>query len=518
MSRAPKRTSWVHCLHNKALGFGLLVLLLSFFTYFWNYTNPPYLYWDENYHISSAQKYLNGVFFMEPHPPLGKLMIAAGEWIMQMNEESDTFIGTDYAKELPTGFSFLGYRFFPALLGWLTAPLLYLIFLAITRKPLWAVFFSFLYVFDNALITHSRAAMLDSTMLFFIVLMIALYYGLLEWKEYRHRFPLCSLLFGATFGCLMTTKALGLIMVLFFPLVLLHLRTKKAALINIRPSTFDTKKILPFLALSVGAFLVVYGAVWHLHFSLGKQVVDSLPDNGYYKASEPYKNLIDAGKTHFPVMLADNLRFLGHYAKGVPTLNLCKEDENGSPFFFWPLGARSISYRWETPNGGVYKYIYLQVNPVVWGLSLIGLLLAFALLVSQWVSDKKGALTYGNDILIWFSLWLAYMIAVSQIDRVMYLYHYFIPLLFSFILFAYIFLELKQLGSLKLTENKKQWILLGCATLMFVSFHFYRPLTYYEPISDTAFNRRALFPLWDLECVHCDRRGLIATPLPNTND
>ena len=86
---------------------GLVVLVLSFFTYFWNYTNPPYLYWDENYHIASAQKYQNGVYFMEPHPPLAKLLIAAGEALVDANPEDDQFIGTDYAKDLPAGFSFM---------------------------------------------------------------------------------------------------------------------------------------------------------------------------------------------------------------------------------------------------------------------------------------------------------------------------------------------------------------------------------------------------------------------------
>ncbi|MBT7762109.1 MAG: phospholipid carrier-dependent glycosyltransferase, partial [Candidatus Peribacter sp.] len=134
---------------------GILLTVFAFFTFFWSYTNPPYLYWDENYHIASAQKYLNGTFFMEPHPPLAKMLIAAGEAIFDANEGmDDEFIGTDYAKELPGGFSFQGYRFFPVLLGWLIAPLLYLIFLMITRKSLWAFILSFLYVFDNALVTH----------------------------------------------------------------------------------------------------------------------------------------------------------------------------------------------------------------------------------------------------------------------------------------------------------------------------------------------------------------------------
>ncbi|MCB9807695.1 phospholipid carrier-dependent glycosyltransferase [Candidatus Peribacteria bacterium] len=479
---------------------GALLMLFAFFTYFWNYTNPPYLYWDENYHIASAQKYLNGVYFMEPHPPLGKMLIAAGEALINANDEDDQFIGTDYAKELPAGFSFKGYRFFPVVLGWLIAPLLYLIFLLITRKPIWAFLLSFLYVFDNALITHSRAAMLDSTMLFFCVGMIALYYLLLKHKNNKNTFPLFSLLFGACFACAMATKALALIMVLLVPMILLALK-KNFHLIS------------QFLALSIGAFLIVYIGIWQAHFMMGTRIISSLPDDGYYQASDEYKALLQRGEVHLPIMIRDNLAFLTHYSKGVPTLNLCKSDENGSPFYYWPLGARSINYRWETPNGAVYKYITLQVNPVVWGIALVSLIATFALLLGSVLLPGAKPLTYRNELLFWFGMWTSYMIAISQIDRVMYLYHYFIPLIFSFMLVAYVFMELSQLGVLKLSESKKNWILLCGGVCIVIGFQFFRPLSYYEPMSDAAFRKRMLLPLWNLRCVHCEEVRSIATPI-----
>lgn len=498
---------------------GLLITAFALVTFFWNYTNPPYLYWDENYHIASAQKYLNGVYFMEPHPPLGKMMIAAGEKIFSANEENDHFIGTDYAKDLQGGFSFKGYRFFPVLFGWLITPMFFMIFLYITRKPLWAFFLSFLYVFDNAIVTHSRAAMLDSTMLFFCIAMIMLFFMILHYKNHKNAFPLCSLLFGLAFAGAMATKALALIMILLFPIIILHLRNaemKKKR--NAENSTFDLPKVGQFLTLSVLGFIVLYVGIWHLHFSMGKTVIDSLPDNGYYQASERHIALVDAGQTNFAVMMKDNLKFLTHYSKGVPELNLCKSDENGSPFFFWPLGARSINYRWETPNGDLYQYITLQANPIVWGIALISLFLAFALLVGSWIIPGAKPLKYRNELLIWCGLWGSYMIAVSQIDRVMYLYHYFIPLTFSFVVTAYVFMELKQLGVFKLTDERKGWIVLACGTLMFAAFHFFRPLTYYEPISDEEFKRRMFFPLWDLHCVNCERDSLIADPIPFKRD
>ncbi len=510
MSRFSGVPQW---LKNPSVSFGLILTIFAFFTFVWNYTNPPYLYWDENYHVASAQKYLNGVYFMEPHPPLGKLLIAAGEAIFDANEVDDSFIGTDYAKELPADFSFKGYRFFPVMLAWLIAPLLYIVFLYITRKPLWAFLLSFLYVFDNALITHNRAVMLDSTMLFFCVGLIALYLTLLEKRKTKNLFPILSLGMGVCFACAVTTKALSLIMILLFPLAILHLRTDATGPFTLKYKNFDWTKIVQFVALSLAGFLVTYAAVWHTHFVLGKQIIDSLPDDGYYQASEEHKALLDAGQVNFPLMLKDHLHFLSHYSKGVPKLNLCKADENGSPFFFWPLGARSINYRWETPDGSTYLYITLQSNPAAWGLALLGIFLAGALLLGSWLVPGAKRLVYRDQILIWLGFWMSYMIAVSQIDRVMYLYHYFIPLLFSFVLFGYVFMEIKQIGVLKLTDEKKSWILLVFGALIFCTFHFFRPLTYYEPIGDAAFKKRVWFPLWELECVKCENESILADPL-----
>ena len=74
--------------------YAFLILAFSFFTYFVKYNYPPSVFWDENYHIASAQKYIDGVMFMEVHPPLGKLFIALGESLIQPNKNLDTHKNT----------------------------------------------------------------------------------------------------------------------------------------------------------------------------------------------------------------------------------------------------------------------------------------------------------------------------------------------------------------------------------------------------------------------------------------
>lgn len=480
----------------------LFVIIAGFFMYVFNYQNPSALFWDENYHIASAQKYINHVYFMEPHPPLGKLFIALGEKILHPNPANNQFIGTDYATNPPAGFSFAGYRLFPVLFGWWTAIVLFFIFLLLTRRVLWAMLFDFLYLFDNALIVHDRSAMLESTMLFFASLTILAFLLLIESKDNRKKFTWYAILFGAAFAALMATKAFGLIMVLLLPFIGWKLWP-------------NFGKMIRFLIAGGASFAIVFCGIWHIHFALGSNINKSLPDQGYYQASDEYKTILDTGANkslfNFPVMLSDSLAFVTHYQRGVPRLNLCKADENGSPWFLWPIGARSISYRWETPDGTAYKYLYLQSNPVVWFAAFGGVLFGLALLASSlFVTGKWPKNTY--LFLAFGTLYVCYMAAISQIDRVMYLYHYFLPLVFSFFLLALCFDEIERVGQWILNEKRKTAILVVFAALIFLSFEFYRPFTFYSPINDEDFMKRSIIRIWDLKCVHCSPSSPIVVP------
>ncbi len=483
--------------------FGLLVLLLSYLTYFQNYAYPPSVFWDENYHIASAQKYLNGIYFMEPHPPMGKLLIAFGEKLLHPNPNTSEYISTDYARDFPKGFSFAGFRFFPTFLAWLTAPVLYGIFLVLTKKPHYAILLSFLYVFDNALIVHSRGAMLDSTLLFFCALTILMFLLLLQWKDHPRNFAVGSALFGLAFAGVMTTKANGLILILLLPFLLWKLWP-------------DMRKIRSFLGIAAAAFVLLYCTVWYIHFSLAMTVNPELPDNGYYQASPAYQQILDSGMTKtlgaFPVMLRDNLKFMTHYTRGVPRLDLCKRDENGSPFYFWPLGARSINFRWETPEGTYYRYLYLQVNPAIWWMSSLSVLVGFCLLLASLILPLQKPLKYRFLLTTFLTLYACYMIAMIPVQRVLYLYHYFVPLLFSFIILGIVFLEIDGFARWKFTEQGKKVVLLLFGLFVFFVYQFYRPLTYYQPLTDEQFKRRAFFPLWELTCVKCEKVNSLAIP------
>lgn len=498
---APQHSKLATPLTALCLGF---VLLLSYFTYFHRFAEPAGFFWDENYHVAAAEKYLNRVFFMEQHPPLGKLLIAAGEWLLNVSENDQQFLTTDYASgDFHDGFAIAGYRFLPALLSWLTAPLFFLILLLITRSPISATLLSFFYIFENALIVHGRGAMLEGSLLFFAAVTILFFLLLTEKRSSRTVFLFSSFLFGISCGLAFTTKLVGLILILLVPMVCLRLKK-------------DWRRSLLFLFVSTAGFVIAFVTVWQIHFSLGKVIQPALSNAGWFGASQEYQTMVNNGKhaslLSFPVMIRDSVKYTKTFTVGVPRLDLCKPNENGSPFFYWPFGARAINYRWASVGSDTYRYLYLQVNPVTWGMGFVGIFFALMATLSPLLLPLRQKLK--DPFLLWtfLILYFCYMLAISQLDRVMYLYHYFLPLLFSFTLFGIVFTEIGHIGKYALSEERKTLCLMLLASCTFLSYQFYRPLSYYEPISNAALERRALFPLWELTCVQCEKKSPVAVP------
>ena len=122
-----------------------VIIILSYLTYVVNYDKPAALFWDENYHIASSEKYINGVFFMEPHPPLGKLLIAVSESFFSKNKNLDksNFVKTDHIKNVPQNYSFCGVRFPSVILAFFSAMLFFFILYSMFDNPHLSFFFSF---------------------------------------------------------------------------------------------------------------------------------------------------------------------------------------------------------------------------------------------------------------------------------------------------------------------------------------------------------------------------------------
>ncbi len=475
----------------------LSLLILSGIVYITNYWHPNGLFWDENYHIASAQKYIDGVMFMEPHPPLGKQLIALGEKIFNIlgvnkNIDKSYFNTTDYITSVPENFSFAGFRFASTIFGMLSVIVFFLILSTIFKNDLYALLFTSLYLFDNAITMHSRSTMLEGIQLFFVLLSILYFLKSLQKnirsiKEY--------FLLGIFSGLAISVKLNSAILLLLF--VFLAWEDHKNNIFNFSFSVgmikdFSLKTLISIIGIILPLFISFY-----LHFAICKNVIDGRT----YNASSQYREILlkeeTANPLNFFTMLSDYIQYIDRYEKGVPKWDPTKVGENGSPAFMWPFGYKSINYRW-TKWRSVVSYMYLQGNPLIWFLGLFGIILSFVLVVGKLFFNLTVKDQNRFKLITYFSiLYFSYMIAMIKIERVMYLYHYFIALLFSFILFALIFLEF-----FKDYIEKNDKLTLTIASLMAIEiiavFLFYSPFSYYIPLDSIQFMQRVWSRVWGL--------------------
>ncbi|BFM19781.1 phospholipid carrier-dependent glycosyltransferase [Gilvimarinus japonicus] len=482
----------------------LLLLIVSGAVYLTGYGQPNALFWDENYHISSAEKYIEGVMYMEPHPPLGKLLMAASEKLLGANADKDKtkFTRTDYVRDnhMPDGgISYYGFRLPSTVLMALSVLFMFGIIRRTTHNSHVALAFCGFLIFDNALVIHARSAMLEGIQLFFIL--AAIYYAVrIVTLEKGPKLTQYALL-GVLIGLAVAVKVNALVLLLLF--VLVYGVDQWQAI-----KAFDLVALLKRLATTVPAGVIplalTFLAIFYIHIGLGQKI----PPHKNYSASSEYQAQIKAGNTWAPstfvIAMQDNLKYMSNYADGVPRLDVCKDGENGSAAIGWPLATKTINYRWSkrTLDGTTYvRYHNLVANPVVWFSVLVGVILSIGLVISRFIYNnpvKDNALFYW--ICTFSGLYVSYMIAILQIERVMYMYHYLVPLLFGIInlalVFSYIFRE--QL----MASSRHTYINLTVLVAFVVGVFFvFAPFTYSWELTEAQFEIRNWFAYWKLQVV-----------------
>jgi dolichyl-phosphate-mannose--protein O-mannosyl transferase len=252
------------------------------------------------------------------------------------------------------------------------------------------------------------------------------------------------------------------------------------------------KKVFLIVLVSIASIMIIF----KLHFTLTQNLIKTKT----YNLTKSEIKLVNSKKLSLIDGIKAYIRYIKIYEKGVPKYNPCKKNgENGSLVMTWPLMDKTINYRWKKVDNKT-KYLYLVGNPLIWLTGLIGVLLSISMLVGRFVYGLKIKSSKFEYIFIFTILYISYMIAVLQIDRVMYLYHYFIPLIFSFILAV---LQFEYLFEDCLNKKDKVFLIasgLFIALILYVWWWF-SPLTYYEYLDIYQFNQRNWFDFWQLKAV-----------------
>ncbi len=388
-----------------------------------------------------------GERFFDIHPPVGKLIIAAGASVVGYTGDfSFNEIGQDYGST-PIG----RIRMVPALVG----SLLPLIIFVLLRQTGVSLSFSFLGAFatalDNALIVESRFIITDSILLSATFGAIACAFAAIRSKDPWHSLA-WAVLAGVASGVAVGTKFTGLVSgALVGALFLYH---------AYKVSRREAGVWIVRLAAAIAAGIAVYLIGWMLHFSLlqmpGSGDVWGVPTGTFWT---------DLEKVHQQMVSAN--------------YNLTADHPYGSKWYTWPFMVRSVFY-WQ---GSDNQFIYLLGNPVVWWGSFLLLCIAF---VSLFIRVAAGARKLFQKIFstgawVFFLGYIVSFVPLMRVPRVLFLYHYLTPLLFSLLLGIW------WLDTAVVPKNRKMVLSIVCICIL-VGFVIISPLTYGLSLSDFGYN------------------------------
>jgi dolichyl-phosphate-mannose--protein O-mannosyl transferase len=426
------------------------------------------------------------------HPPVGKWTIALGEW---------TF-----------GLTPFGWRFATALLGTLAVLLTIRIARRLTRSTLIGGIAGFLLAIDGMAIVMSRTALLDLTLMFWVLVAFGLL--LLDRDRTRRRLAQVVLSYpddraalddlgqgmgpatgwrpwrwaaGFALGMACATKWSGLWFVVAFGLmtVIWDIGMRRRIGVRTAQATYGAmlEGVLAFVAI-VGTAVVVYLVSW----------TGWIVSDGGYARDWAADNPASGGWGWMP----DALRSLWHYHAemlGFHT-NLTSDHSYQSNAWSWLLQTRPTSFFYESweqgTNGCTYASCSVEVialgNPLIWWAGT-------AALVHQawrWISVRdwrSGAVVLG--VLAGWLPWLAFQ------DRTIFTFYavVFVP----FLCMALAMTLGTLLGRADASPRRRTVgaAVVGSVLLLAVvlSWFFY-PIWTAEPISYAAWQMRMWLPTW----------------------
>lgn len=369
--------------------------------------------------------------FFDIHPPIGKLIIAGGAYLAGYNG----LFPFEYIGQPFTNIPIASIRLVPALFGSLLALIIYILLRQVGVSRLFAGVGGVAIALDNALIVESRLILTDS------ILLVATFGTIsagIAAVHARHSKAVWwwVILAGVLAGMAMGIKFTGLIAGGLVGILFIVQAYKD----GIRTYTLWLARLV---LLSVCA-AIVYLSAWQIHFSLltlpGSGDVWGVPTGHFFQ------DLVSLQQE----MLSANY-------------NLTAGHPYGSKWWTWPFMVRPVFY-WQGASGS--QFIYLLGNPAVWWGAF-----AFLCMAIVSIAIQKGKRIGFIWVMIAGYLW-AY-VPLMRVPRVLFLYHYLTPLIFS-LMIAIWWVD-------RMAPNRKKFAI-GMLICIALGFLYISPLTYGYPM------------------------------------
>lgn len=483
----------------------IFLVALTAMLLFYKLGEPYSQTFDEAYYIPFAQKYINGIYHLQSHPPLGKMLIALGEVLYEDETRTDFMDVEGIEEDWPEDWDIRGFRIMPALFGTLVPLLTYLTMRRIlAREQEWLAFgVALALALDTAFLSVSRIAMLDVFLLFFIMLCFFLGVVLIQQEKIGRQYYVLVGLMGFSAACAANVKDTGLIVGLMYLFVLIdHWRREHWEGIgrwqHIRQHIW--RQMLPNTLTFGIVFLVTYLGLWFIHFAI------TPTPNTYrdYNISELQKQYIAGevelgGVQRYSLQIYDGIVYHFNDLTDLPPMNYSDSSEGiESPWYWWPFGGRAMNYRSESSEN-ITRYATFVSNPATWVFSLVGVMMASATVASdvvfKFLKEKEGRWwLYALTALYW-----GYMFPFFFVLRATYIHYYLPPLIIGLMMLG-IFVQVVFTLELRVLR----WLVIAVGVLAFIGFVVYKPFVYFEPMTSEQFEWRNFWEPWNMSCIGCN--------------
>lgn len=436
-------------------------------------THPHAIVFDEVYFREDALRYLNGTYFFDLHPPLGKLLLAGWAKLFGISAAPQS---TDPAVAL---------RVLPALAGTALIAVFYLFLRELTASRKVATFGAALLLLDNAILVESRLILIDSMLFLFGLGALTLY---LASRRHAGRAHWILLIGSAVLaGMAASTKLTGLAALGVIGLVWLAQTLRERV---------NWKRALAQAACLLVAPALVYVSVFAVHFSL---LTHTGPGDAFM--SQQFQSTL-VGNPHYDP--AARMSFTDKFVelnKAMRDYELSLDNSKhpySSTWLTWPELKRPIYYYTDArKTDGTQQYIYLQGNPIIWW----GVLAGVVVMAVGWLRRPQLFERHRGPLVFLGVAWLVNYLPFVLIKRPMFLYHYFFSFMFSL---AAVSIGLGLLAGW-MTRSKAVWqfpsrraaaLYWGILVVALASFVFFAPISYGLPLTDSGLADRIWLDSW----------------------
>lgn len=459
----------------------VIIAIIALITRFSFLGYPHEIVFDESYFIKFANSYFTHEYYIDIHPPLGKLLIAGWAKLAGI----DLSLALESISEKSTSNIFFSLRFLPALFGSVLIYIFsYLVYLISHSKKI-AIIAGFLMLFDNAFLVQSKFMHLDIFLIFFVTLTLCLF--LLQQKQisYSYKWFIYLLLTGISFGLATSIKWSGFtVYFIIITILILKIFNKKIndwllfnnyAKTQIKSYTENRKdptkiKIVEFLIsifIIFCAGITIYSLSFLIHFNLLYKI-----DNNYAHTimSNEFQEELKYGKENIKNPLTFKQKFTELNKTMFYNLNFPTKDPNRSYWYEWPINKKPILYWSQNEDIQNNKgTIYFLGNFAIWIFSTLAILIVLLKII---IKKNRTKIEPALQIIV-LSYFITFLPFVFITQRSTFLYHYLIPEIFAMIALSI---------CLKYILNIKKSAFIVIFIIIFLNFLIFAPLSYGWPM------------------------------------